>query len=756
MTPYSRTTPRLLAAAVAVALAATVSGPTAQALAVDTAPRAVTARAAAGEQAAPLDLPDDAKLLSAGRTGMLTSTGWQQETAVHRWTPYAGGATVTLPAGPKWGSTGSDLVASKDGDVYTLTDMSGTAEPVVIDTSGLGTPGERYHLRRVIGTTLVMSHYLQGESRWTFHLVSVENGRTVDRPIASPVGQEDYDLYDAGPGRIVIGYGRLESTHYVQRLCVVDVATGEVTETYEAFPDSSFRIGSVAQSPNHLAWIEWRQSPVLAFAPRGTQDVERIPLTTTGEASDVEVRPLGDWALYTRPGGGTAYTGADPLHALTARSLTTGEAFEVLDHASSTAYDRDGNLLVLGGTLAQGEGLYRIAPDAATGRPAATLVRGSGRPTALVVQAETLPPTGTVDFDRAGGQLTAAMTLSRPNANVTLKLTHTASGRTAEPHTFWPGGMTHPTATWNGWFDDGYPAYNGAYTWTMTATPANGIGPATVRSGSFTLTRAPRPHDFDGNGSPDVFVRENSMLSLYDAGQITRLGSFESAFETRIGFGWNTYDRITATGDIGGTRNGDLVARDRTGALWLFEGRGDAKTPFRARFRVGGGWQVYDRLAGGSDLTGDGRNDLIASDRTGVLWLHPGTGSATKPFAARKRVGAGWGVYNQLTATGNLAGGPAGDVVARDKAGVLWLHLGKGDGTFAPRTRIGGGWGALKSVVGLGDVDGDGRNDLMALKEVVGEYPVMLVYPGTGQWRTPLGPPRTALPRYENWSGELF
>ncbi|MEU6984629.1 VCBS repeat-containing protein [Streptomyces sp. NPDC046324] len=731
----------------------TAWGLTAPALAAGPVSSAVTVQRTADERA-PLDIPADAKLLSAGRTGMLTSTGWQPDSAVYRWTPFAGGATVTLPAGPKWGSTGTDLVASKDGNVYTLTDMSGTSAPVVIDTSGLTTSGELY-LRRVIGTTLVMSHYLNG--KLTHHLVSVENGRTVSRPVARPGDRYEYDLHDAGPGQIVIGYGSAESSGYVRRLGVVDIATGDVTETYEAVADSSSEIGSVARSSNHVAWIESLRSPVLAYVPRGTQDVQRVPLTTTGDARGVEVRPLGDWALYVRPGGGTSSTGADPLYALTARSLTTGETFPVLDHASSTAYDQDGNLLVLGGTIAQGEGLYRIAPDRTTGRPAATLVRGSGRPTALTVLSESLPPTGAFDFDRAGGQLTASMRLSRSNATLKLKLTHTATGRTAEPYTYWPGGeLTHPATTWEGWFDIGYPAYNGAYTWKLTAAPANGIGPSIERSGSFNLTRAPRPHDFDGNGAPDVLVREFGYLSLYDAGQITRLGSHEGADETRIGHGWNTYDRMTATGNLGGTRNGDLVARDKTGVLWFYDGKGDPKAPFAPRVRVGGGWQIYDRLAGGSDLTGDGRNDLLATDKTGTLWLYPGTGNATTPFTTRKKIGGGWQIYNQLTLPGNLGGAAHGDLIARDKAGVLWLYLAKGDGTFATRTRIGDGWNAYKGVAGVGDVDGDGRNELIAHREDEGQYPVMVVYRGTGQWRAPFDSGKTVLPRYEYWNGEIF
>ncbi|MEU7292015.1 hypothetical protein AB0A76_02230 [Streptomyces exfoliatus] len=123
----------------------------------------------------------------------------------------------------------------------------------------------------------------------------------------------------------------------------------------------------------------------------------------------------------------------------------------------------------------------------------------------------------------------------------------------------------------------------------------------------------------------------------------------------------------------------------------------------RGRHRLAGGWGTYHRLTGGSDLTGDGRADLVAADKAGVLWLYRGTGRDTAPFAARVRIGGGWGMYDQLTAVGSLAGGPAGDLVARDRTGVLWLYLGKGDGTFAPRTRIGGGWSQYSEIVGIGD-----------------------------------------------------
>jgi len=203
-----------------------------------------------------------------------------------------------------------------------------------------------------------------------------------------------------------------------------------------------------------------------------------------------------------------------------------------------------------------------------------------------------------------------------------------------------------------------------------------------------------------------------------------------------LGTGWSGYDRITAAGDIAGTTAPDLVARDRTGVLWLHQGNGKGLAP---RTRIGAGWQIYHTLTAGSDVTGDGRPDLLGTDTSGALWLYKATGDTAAPFAKRVKVGGGWGVYNQLTATGNIAGAPAGDLLARDTSGTLWLYLGKGDGTFAPRVKVGGGWNAYVSLVGAGDVDRDGRNDLIAYNANGGFYSSLYVYKGTGNWNAPFG-----------------
>ncbi|MFL9683743.1 FG-GAP-like repeat-containing protein [Streptomyces sp. KL110A] len=728
---------RTLATTVALVLAVTAGGLTVPALAA--LPQATAPSAA--EALPPLTVPAGSELLSAGSTGMLTRTGTGTAT-VHRWTRHADGVTTTLPAGPHWGSPGTDLVVTQAGTVYTLTDMSGTTEPVVIDTAELGPQAPRYTLRQVVGTTLVMSSHVDGVVR--HHLVFLEDDEVVSRAVPLQEGWEAGRDYVTGPGTFAVIL-RSPGTAS-QRLGVVDVATGQVVESY-ALKYSAY-VESVSLTPTHAIWLEnaYAVDKRLVLAPRGTDRTQPVPLDTGGTANGTVLHALGDWVAYAKTGGGAALS-PNGLYPLTVRSPRTGESFPLLDHATSLVPDGDGGLLAAGGTLAQGEGLYRIALDAATGKPTATLVRTSGTPTTLTVVKETLPPTGTFDLDRAGGRLPAGWTLSRYNAKVSLTLTHTASGRTVKIADTTPTkGVTDFPLTWNGLYKDGLPAYNGAYTWTMRAEPANGIGPAIERTGTFTLTRAPRPRDFDGNGSPDLLSRfEGGTLNTYDLGQLRNRTHDQAEYRVTVGGGWQVYDRIIPTGNIGGTRDADVVARDRSGVLWLYQGKGTHKAPFAPRTQVGGGWQTYDKLTGGSDLTGDGRADLLATDRSGALWLYRSTGDTRTPFAARKKIGTGWQVYNQLTATGNLAGAAAGDLVARDKDGVLWLYLGKGDGTFTARTRIGGGWQHYQRILGVGDVDGDGLGDLVG--ENVAPDPAagssqtsLLLHRGTGQRTAPFAP----------------
>ncbi|MEW2550737.1 VCBS repeat-containing protein [Streptomyces zhihengii] len=235
-------------------------------------------------------------------------------------------------------------------------------------------------------------------------------------------------------------------------------------------------------------------------------------------------------------------------------------------------------------------------------------------------------------------------------------------------------------------------------------------------------------HDVDADGYPDLLGRDAT-------GTLWRDSAADGRPRASAGTGWKGYDRIEVVGDAAGEGfTADVVARDAAGVLWLHEG--DGHGGFHARVRVGGGWQAYERIAGGSDLTGDGRADLVAVDTTGGLYLYAGTGTAQRPYASRTKIGTGWGIYNSLTAVGDIGGAAGGDLLARDRDGRLWLYLGTGDGGYTARKPVGGGWQVYGQVTGAGDVDHDGRNDLLAHDPATGRT---YHYRGTGEWRKPFG-----------------
>ncbi|MFJ8662897.1 N-acetylmuramoyl-L-alanine amidase [Streptomyces sp. NPDC093795] len=183
----------------------------------------------------------------------------------------------------------------------------------------------------------------------------------------------------------------------------------------------------------------------------------------------------------------------------------------------------------------------------------------------------------------------------------------------------------------------------------------------------------------------------------------------------RVGSSWGGYNVVTPMTALRADGTGDAVARDTSGVLWYYQGSGNPSAPFKGRLRTGGGWGAYDRIVAVRDVTNDGKPDLIAREKSGVLWLYQGTGVPATPFATRARIGTGWQAYNAIVSTGDLSGDGKADLIARDTAGVLWSYTGTGKATspFATRVKVGAGWGAYNSIVGPSDLSGDGKVDLI-------------------------------------------
>ncbi|MFD9565245.1 FG-GAP-like repeat-containing protein [Streptomyces sp. NPDC059994] len=196
----------------------------------------------------------------------------------------------------------------------------------------------------------------------------------------------------------------------------------------------------------------------------------------------------------------------------------------------------------------------------------------------------------------------------------------------------------------------------------------------------------------DGTGN-DLYYRMNGNL-YYTA---------ERDNDTRlIGGGWDMFNLLVSVGNMGGTAQPDLIGRDGAGVLWLYQGRDDGQ--LETRIRIGsGGWNGMDRLAGRGDYTGDGKSDLIARGTDGTLYIYPGTGNAVADAAlgGRFTIGKGWDAYVLLVSTGDNDGDGKADLIGSDKAGALWLFKGTGNPSapFAPRVQIGtGGWGGFDTL----------------------------------------------------------
>ncbi|MFF8412131.1 FG-GAP repeat domain-containing protein [Streptomyces omiyaensis] len=734
------TSRRIAAAAVTVALAA--AGVTAPAFTAAAAPAT-----GQDQQDTAVSFPRNADVVGAGPSGFLSKT--RGETPEYRWTWYADGASVVVP-GAFVGGGPADLIAVGDETelrsqrVLRLRDMStpasAAAAPVVVDLDAFG---PRHRFAAVFGSTLAVS-VVSATGTHRPHLLTVEDGKPVLRAVTGISGDCEPSLQGGfGAGAAVYDCVDAEQRY---RKVVVDLVAAAAE--YTAPADEPRRVemwGAVSD-----AYAVWRESDATAdwFGVHKRGTTERALVRATGVPYD-PLHLVGGWIVQGQPvhietssfTDGASNPRKRPLTAWpigTGGTVDDAARVELLTAHSSAVPGPGGTLLVRGGTADRGEGLYRISPSPEGGRPLVELVASTGQSTVVAVTGASVPKELTGEQAARGVDL--AWDLSRGDSRVWLTVTHVSSGTTV--YSGWPvangaaGAPRRITWHWDGKDleagDWGAPARNGAYEWKLTARPDDGIGPEAVATGRFSVTRPAAAHDYDDDGTADLLTRDpEGVLWRYGTRPTAPGGSLTDTGGSRVGGGWKAYDRLASVGNVAGGPAPDTLARDRSGMLWLYHGTGFRHSPFTARRPIGGGWQVYDRITGGSDVTGDGRPDLLASDRTGVLWLYPGTGNSSAPFSARKKVGAGWGVYNELTAAGNLGGAKAGDLLARDRSGVLWLYLGKGDGTFTARKRVGAGWGAFTGLTAVGDANGDGRADLLAWN---GDE---TFYAGTGDWSAP-------------------
>ena len=238
------------------------------------------------------------------------------------------------------------------------------------------------------------------------------------------------------------------------------------------------------------------------------------------------------------------------------------------------------------------------------------------------------------------------------------------------------------------------------------AAPVSSV--ATLPSTTATTTISTTV-DFSGDGHPDVIARTSTgTLYLYRG---NGAGGFLGS-RTVIGQGWQVFDHIFSPGDFSGDGHADLLARTPAGALYLYRGNG-AGGFLGSGTVIGQGWQVYDRVFSPGDFTGDGHPDLIARVKGGALYLYRGNGAGGF-LGGRTQIGAGWNMFDKVFGVGDFSGDGHPDLMGRTPAGSLYLYRGNGAGGFlGGGTVIGAGWNMFDKVFGVGDFTGDGHPDLM-------------------------------------------
>ncbi|HEX6877687.1 MAG TPA: FG-GAP-like repeat-containing protein [Nocardioidaceae bacterium] len=232
-----------------------------------------------------------------------------------------------------------------------------------------------------------------------------------------------------------------------------------------------------------------------------------------------------------------------------------------------------------------------------------------------------------------------------------------------------------------------------------------------------------RSTNLAGSRWPDLVVRDKASNEAY----VVRTGGQTNfAGGRKAVSGWSGMDLLAATRDLTGDGVPDMVARNantlRTGVY-----PGTAQGGFGAPVLNTTRFSTADQITGVLDMTGDGLNDVVARMGTAKsLYLFPGNG--TGGFRKKRKLADGWSGYGLTAGVGDLTGDGRNDLVARS-SGQLFLVPGVRGGIGAP-TLLSRGWGGYSVIAGAGDLTNDGKADLLVKNA---DSKLVSIFPGDGK-----------------------
>jgi SpoIID/LytB domain protein len=176
---------------------------------------------------------------------------------------------------------------------------------------------------------------------------------------------------------------------------------------------------------------------------------------------------------------------------------------------------------------------------------------------------------------------------------------------------------------------------------------------------------------WDGDNRHDVIERDGTTL-YYHPGD----GAGGLYARVAISSGWDTINLVSGTGDMDRDGHTDFLARTTSGQLKVYRGDGRGKT--LTTILIGSGWNAFRAVLSPGDLTGDGKVDVLAVRSTdNAMLLYPGTGTGT--LGTPVTVSGSWAGYSAFSASGDVTGDGRDDVVARRSSDGALVVFGGND-----------------------------------------------------------------------------
>ncbi|HEX8864942.1 MAG TPA: FG-GAP-like repeat-containing protein, partial [Lentzea sp.] len=221
--------------------------------------------------------------------------------------------------------------------------------------------------------------------------------------------------------------------------------------------------------------------------------------------------------------------------------------------------------------------------------------------------------------------------------------------------------------------------------------------------------------DWDNDGKTDLLIKDSDGV-LYLLPTVDTPAGTKSGDRVEIGRGWNGFT-IAGVADWDNDGKLDIIARQPdTGDLYLYPGEAKRGPSSQDSVRIGWGWGAYT-FAGVADYDRDGKQDVIARDPDGVLWIYPGEGKRAPSTQDRATLGWGWNGF-AFAGIADRSGDGKPDIFAYwESGGELWLYMGSGTRaayTGEPsRYLIGWGWQGTNPRT-MPDLNGDNAVDIVA------------------------------------------